>query len=102
MSTILNVNIAEMVKAGAKMHHMTFIDFDICHQIASLQKLYSMTLTNFLKVGTKFETLFSLKWLEIAQKCNGRLLQKMLFALNLQYCKHILCEHDLLFASKKI
>ena len=29
---------------------LTFVDFDICYQMASLQKLYSMTLTYFLKV----------------------------------------------------
>ena len=29
---------------------MTFIDFDICHRMAPLQKLYFMTLTYFLKV----------------------------------------------------
>ena len=30
---------------------MTFVDFDICHRTASLRKLYSVTLTYFLKVN---------------------------------------------------
>ena len=29
---------------------MTFVDFDIWHRMASLRKLFSMALTNFLKV----------------------------------------------------
>ena len=40
-----------MVKAGAKLQGATFIDFDICHRMASMRKLSSVTLTYFPKVN---------------------------------------------------
>ena len=43
------------------MQWTIFVDFDICHQMASLRKLYSVTLTYFLKVTT----------------CNVNILQKV-------------------------
>ena len=49
-STILNVNISDMVKASAKMHKMTFIDFNFCQWLMPLRKLHLMTLTYFFKV----------------------------------------------------
>ena len=33
-----------------KCKNQMFVDFDICHQMASLRKFYSVTLTYFLKV----------------------------------------------------
>ena len=45
--------ISEMMSASAKkMHGITFVDFDICHRMASWRKLYSVTLIYFLKVKT--------------------------------------------------
>ena len=44
-----NFYISETVRANAKMLWETFVDFDIWHRIMSLQKLYSATLTYFLK-----------------------------------------------------
>ena len=41
---------------GIEMHEMIFVDFNICHRIASLLKFYSETLTYFLEV-----TLITLK-----------------------------------------
>ena len=35
-----------------RKYKMTFIDFDICHRMASLRKWYSVTLTYFSKVKT--------------------------------------------------
>ena len=46
---------------------MTYVDFDICHRMASLRKLYFVTLTYLLKVNI-FEMSISLKQLELAQK----------------------------------
>ena len=41
-----NVNISKTVKASAKkLQEVIFIDFNICHRIASLRMLYSLTLT---------------------------------------------------------
>ena len=36
--------------AGAKLQEETFIDFNICHRLASLRMLYSLTLTLFFNV----------------------------------------------------
>ena len=46
---IRQVNISEMVRASIKMHMRTFVYFN-CHRMASLRKLYSMTLTYVLMV----------------------------------------------------
>ena len=45
----LNVNISEMVRASAKFHPTSLIDFDIFYQNSSLRILYYVTLTYFLK-----------------------------------------------------
>ena len=43
--------VSEMVRANASMHWTSFGDFDICHRIASLRKLYFVNLTYFLKIN---------------------------------------------------
>ena len=40
-----------MVRASEKMHVTTFVDFDICHRMAQLRKLYSVTLPYYFKVN---------------------------------------------------
>ena len=45
---VSNINISETVRASAKVHHWTFINFYIYHRITLLLVLYSVTLT-FLK-----------------------------------------------------
>ena len=46
-SNISNVNISKMVRSTTKMRDTDFKDFDICHRMALLQKMYSVTLTFF-------------------------------------------------------
>ena len=44
-SNISNVNISKTVRASAKVQSVTFVDFSICHRMASLRILYSLTLS---------------------------------------------------------
>ena len=56
-SNILNVNILKTVRAGAKLQEMTFVDFNICHRMASLRMLYSLTFTYFSNSNFKCQYL---------------------------------------------
>ena len=72
LSLCLYVTFVSTGRTLAKIKN-EFVDFDMCHRMASLLKLNIMTLTYFLIVK-KFENLISLKRLELAQKYIGRLL----------------------------
>ena len=49
LDKIVTVNISDAVRASTKIGNATYIDFDICHWITLLQKLYTMNLTYFSK-----------------------------------------------------
>ena len=68
------------------MHGATFVGFDICHRMAILQIIILHDLDLF--EGPKFETLKSLIWLELAQKCMERLLQILILAIEWRHCKN--------------
>ena len=50
LSNFSNVTISLTMRAGTKTCDTTFIDLDICYRMVSLWKLYTMTVTYFLKV----------------------------------------------------
>ena len=50
--TFFNCYISETVRTSTEMWE-SFVDFDICHRAVLLRKLYSVTLTYFLKVKNK-------------------------------------------------
>ena len=48
---------SKTVRASAKLYEMTFVDFNICHVMASLRMLYSLTLTYFSRSNFNYQYL---------------------------------------------
>ena len=61
MSNASKVNISKTIRTDVKVHQTTFADFDICHRITTLRKMYSVRSLDLLIEGQTFETLITRK-----------------------------------------
>ena len=82
-SNIWNVNISKTVRAAAKIHETT-CRFWYLPSNGLIAKIILHDL-DILFQGNKLETLISLVWLVLAQKCMGRLLYIFIFAIEEHY-----------------
>ena len=65
------------------MHATTFVDFDICHRMASLRRLYSVTLTYFFKV------IFLFKNVNISDKVRACAKMNQMIFIDFDICQQI-------------
>ena len=77
----------------------TFVDFDICHGMALLQNI--LLDPDLLFKGQTFETLISLKWIDLAKNEWDDFCRFFIFAIEWPPAKIILGDVDLLFEGHK-
>ena len=92
LSNFSNVNLPLTERHLAKNVWDTFVDFEICHQIVSLWKLYYAILTYILK--GKFFKFYISETVRAGTKRSGRHLQTLTFAIERCHCENnSVCMH---------